>query len=521
MLISKTVCPAGSLLYIVPTGLQVTLHYDALGNLTNVYQGFNSKEDLGKEFMQALLKHKLVPAGIKLRGGITDVWGVFYSNVVTSPMGHLPECEYDRIKNDILSGEEYKFYVGYVTSGAAAISNPTAMLGWAKSVKLDILPSWLAPANISDATLKTFIHSIPYPFEFPFIAGYIIKESVGDPYYSSVDLFTGTINKCKKFVNESGYINYEVNVGDANTYTLPYPNAAVLNLQKDTQILIDRSDIIWSSTHTSNHKDRLPFRITCEHCGKIIDVPESGGLLTCSDPSCTSLLYPRIKQLCAKLDIITPTFAKFKKSVKSKDIQVLPDIFLLPEYEDLEIQVPIWKVLSGFIPEELGVSDDWIARFCNKCNNEYKTISYYLNGPRRITTELDIVVSPRLMRWLADPQVLLELDTIMQSKQIKIIDEDKLAKFDAPPRLHDKTIFITGTFKHGSLRDIATILQSYNAVVVTEYDDFINYVLVGDIKDNIDGKAILGARALNIPIVDESAFFAHYRIDEDLANNLV
>ena len=76
MLISKTVCQAGSIVYLVPTGLQLTLHYDARGNLTNVYQGFGSKADLGQDFMKSLIRLRLVPNTVKLTGGITDIWGV-------------------------------------------------------------------------------------------------------------------------------------------------------------------------------------------------------------------------------------------------------------------------------------------------------------------------------------------------------------------------------------------------------------------------------------------------------------
>ena len=68
--------------------------------------------------------------------------------------------------------------------------------------------------------------------------------------------------------------------------------------------------------------------------------------------------------------------------------------------------------------------------------------------------------------------------------------------------------------------NITAILQSYGAVVVTEFDEFINYVVVGDIKENINGEAILGARALKIPTIDESDFFARYSIDQDLEKYL-
>ena len=116
---------------------------------------------------------------------------------------------------------------------------------------------------------------------------------------------------------------------------------------------------------------------------------------------------------------------------------------------------------------------------------------------------------------------LIQLDTIISSPQIHLKDVGKLSGINVPPLLHNKTIFITGVFKHGSISDMFTILQSYGATVVTDFDEFIDLVLVGDIKDGINGDAILGARGLKIPVVDETPFFNHYGIDEDLESNLV
>ena len=83
MLFTKTVCSAGSLLYVVPTGLLVTLRYDAHGMLYKVYQGILTKEDLGEDFLKSIVKMGLVPSSIKLHGGTTDIWGVFYSNKIS------------------------------------------------------------------------------------------------------------------------------------------------------------------------------------------------------------------------------------------------------------------------------------------------------------------------------------------------------------------------------------------------------------------------------------------------------
>ena len=93
--------------------------------------------------------------------------------------------------------------------------------------------------------------------------------------------------------------------------------------------------------------------------------------------------------------------------------------------------------------------------------------------------------------------------------------------FDGAPIFRNKTIYITGTFKHGNTADIKAILESYSATVVTDFDNYIQCVLVGDIKDGINGTAILAARELNLPMFTESEFFAKYEIDEDLEKFLL
>ena len=520
MLISKTVCPAGSLAYIVPTGLQLTLHYDARGSLMNVYLGYDKKTDLGQDFLKELVKLRLIPNAIKLTGGITDIWGVIYSDKISSSIGLLPNCEYDNIKADVLSGTPgYKFYVGNVVTGATSIIDPTSMTTWANMCGFEVLSLWTIPENPTDALLANYISNIQYPFKYPFIAGYIIFEGANDPYYYSADLKTAHVEKVKKYTDTNGYIKYDVSYGNTKI-TLNYPEAVKFNVQKGSQLIIDRQHIIWCDTQSSKTSHRLAVRITCEYCGKILDVPETG-VMCCTDNSCTSLLYPKIEHLCNTLGLKLPTPAQVKKYIKANELQILSDFLLLPDYSDTKIEVSMWEIIHAVIPAEIGISKDWLIQFCNKCNNQYKTIKYYLDGPRRITTELDMEVPIRFARWLNVPQNITELDTIINSSQIVIKDTGKLAQFDAPLLFLHKTIFITGTFKHGSLVDITTILQSYGAVVVTEYDEFIDYVLIGDIKDNIKGEAIIGARALGIPVVEESAFFAHYGIDADLQNNLV
>ena len=117
MLITKTFCKAGSLVYIVPTGLLVTLRYDAHGKLGKVFKGFhtheedvNPDEEISDKFVNTIFQNCMVPGSIKITGTTTSVWGVFYSDDFKTSYGKLPECEYDRIIDDISSGNiKYKF----------------------------------------------------------------------------------------------------------------------------------------------------------------------------------------------------------------------------------------------------------------------------------------------------------------------------------------------------------------------------------------------------------------------------
>ena len=65
MLVTKTFCKSGSLIYIVPTGLLVTLRYDAHGELGQVFKGFHAHEeeiDSSEEIFSDKTKIKVVNA---------------------------------------------------------------------------------------------------------------------------------------------------------------------------------------------------------------------------------------------------------------------------------------------------------------------------------------------------------------------------------------------------------------------------------------------------------------------------
>lgn len=526
MLVAKTFCKPGSLIYIVPTGLLVTVRYDAHGQLNGIFKGYaNHGDELGEalptEFVQTVQKNGLIPGSIKISGTTSVVWGVFYSDTFTAKVGDVPSCEYDRIISDIISGNiKYKFYAGNLDSGSAVLNTPSAFHSWGKLSGFDVLPMWLVPADATDQTLKNYISSnIHYPFKYPLISGYIVYEGTVRPYFYPLNLQTVEVTNATKYVNHSGFIKYRVQYGD-DCFDMNYPDAAFYNVKKGSHLVLDGSTVIWSDTKSSNHSDRLPKRLVCKSCGKILDVPDSG-YMTCTDPYCTSLMYPRIERFCKILDIDLLSKESFDKYVSNNDLQIFPDLLLLPEYKGIKIKKNLWEIIFACLPMDIGVDKQWLIKFCNRCNNNYKTVKYYFEGSIRIYTELDMNVSRRFANWLTVPRNLIELDAIINSDQIDIPVQDKIMSFDGAPIFRNKTIYITGVFKHGTHAEIRAILESYDAVVVTEFDQHIQCVLVGDIKDGIDGQAILAARELHLPMFNESEFFAKYEIDADLEKFLL
>ena len=145
----------------------------------------------------------------------------------------------------------------------------------------------------------------------------------------------------------------------------------------------------------------------------------------CTDPFCVSRLYPRIQRFCNITGLEELTVEEYDEALGKREISILPDLLLLPKYEDVKIHRHLSEVLLAAIDGDVGLNKDWMVKLCNKCNNSYATVKYYLEGPRRIETELDMQVPLRFDKWLAIPRNLVELDTIVNSPNIELIEGGK------------------------------------------------------------------------------------------------
>ena len=120
----------------------------------------------------------------------------------------------------------------------------------------------------------------------------------------------------------------------------------------------------------------------------------------------------------------------------------------------------------------------------------------------------------RLVDWLNVNENCSDCVEIFNMPNITVVKAKKFV--DGSPIFRDKKIYITGTFFHGTLDDITSILEGYSATVFDKFDQSVDCVLVGDVPENVNGHAINEAKKLEIPVMDESTFFATYRIDSDI-----
>ena len=63
--------------------------------------------------------------------------------------------------------------------------------------------------------------------------------------------------------------------------------------------------------------------------------------------------------------------------------------------------------------------------------------------------------------------------------------------------------------------------MSYEGKVSDSVDNTVSAVILGDIKENVDGMAVKSANHLGIRIFNESEFFQMFEIDSDLKENLL
>lgn len=519
----RNLLQAGDFVTLVPIGIPITLQYSEKGTLQKAYQFHDAaaRVDLSNSILEHLISCNQVPTRVPIKGGTTWVQGVLYTEMSATDSGELPECVCDALLAEYdKNPKEFEFYAGNVESLAQKFNGPVAVRQWLNIALFKVLTGYLVSAGLTEDAFETMV-TRDYPFGFPKVASYIVFRGA-NILYLNTGLTQNTVKDTKRLVDESGIITCEATFEDDTKLVVPYADVLKLNIARGTTIIYSSEGQALYSESDIGAKDAVGDTITCEYCGKKLIIPKSSSaVFKCSDPQCNSVLYPRVKQLLSEFELDPLSYQEYI-TIASEigDIFSIPDLFDIEKYKDIEIQIPLTKAVRAVIPKSILPGAIQISQLCDACNNSVDTVIYYVQHLDKMKTELglDVHTFTRLFKWLLNPENASDVVELLRLKNISYINST--CKFDGAPIFRDKTILITGTFKHGSLADITAILNSYSANVVTSLTSSVDCVLVGDIDENIKGSVIRGAQSQGILIMKETPFFNQYDIDEDLAANL-
>lgn len=509
----------GDFVMLMPVGIHITLQYDISGGLEKIYTGFDAdRVDRTKELLHSFLAHDMVPSKIPLTKGTSWVRGVLYAGIYRDAHGPLPKAvEEGLLKKLSRSPETFHFFAAtmectsLVFHGSAAVRQSLAM------AKFRLLPGWVIPVGVNDDVVSGWVHSNLYPFAA--VVTDLVVYHNEEATIVSTGLSQREVEQAKVYQDIHGYLKVEVTFKGSDTpMYLDYSDAAHYTVKPGTTLVVDNHQRIVYSRPEDGAKP-YDTALTCRRCGKRYTVPSSGEVL-CPDEHCPSRLMPHITQFLHTLNLPVYDEQRLWKEVKKDRITCIPDLFLLPEYMEIHVEISFSTLLRAMVPISLIPQEDVFTAFSFACAQEERAYRYYIQNPEQIASDLGLQHRDldKLVGWLSDGYHASDITTLLNLPNIQITAPGR--KFDGAPIFRNKTICITGEFIHGSLAEIATILQSYAAKVVFQFANTVDCVVTGGTNENLDGRIIRDARSLGKPVISESDFFMEYGIDEDLRTSL-
>lgn len=505
----------------IPVGLQLTIQYNTEGNIEKVYTGFKDRSDITSDIVGVLIAKKTVPAKITAQGCTTWVFGVLYTSWDTPKTAALSGgTDMELLKQYKESSAVFNFFAAtYENSlgtirGSVPIRRALAMNGFR------LLPGWDIFTQFNDKLLSLWLKEDKYTFK-PVVTDIIGLGRESGIKYIRVPINQVLVGDVRNFLDYNGFLRSEITAAsdsaDYSIHIVNYSDVVTYHIAKNSVVYFNENcEVLYSSTKVLAEQAKP---VKCKYCGKLIDIPVSG-TARCENPHCTSRLIPLIKTFTKQLGMTALSDDLLHEYVKKQKLTCIPDLFLLDEYKDTEIKTSAANLLRAMIPYDVIARDDVLMLFTTACMETVKTIVFYMNNPEQIAGDLRIHHTdlPALTEWFSDLCNVSDMSTLLATPNIQI--EECNRKFDGAPIFRDKIIFITGTFLHGSMGYVSSILQSYAAKVTTVMSNNVDCVLVGGTHENIDGAGVATAKAMRKPVMEELDFFAAYGIDEDI-NNLV
>ena len=520
MIYAKTVCKKpGSYVAIVPAGLKVSLQYNQNGLLQSIEVHKDNGIVVDREHFASM--SKFVPNKIALTGGTTWIEGVFYFSDIPTTSGLLMECCIDDylerfLKEDCMCA----FYAGTVTSLAASFAGAQTIRNWLGMNKFNVLPGTVVPTDLTEATLEMLMQTGAYSFKYPYILGFYVFND-GPAVFEPTMLKQHTVTDIQTTLTPDGYVQSIVQLeGEPEDAVLSFNYSDVWShsIQVGTSILYYVGEYVEIlDTRAADSKKMLsPIdnKVTCPVCNKVYYAPEHGPV-QCDDPHCLSKAYPEVCRILDTFHLPELSIDDYRQLVVDRKIVTATDVLVNEPYSKMKIEGDLLQVLKAAVPLSVCNEESFFVKLLHECNNSVDTLTYYLNNPNRMVTELDLVTLPakRFVEWCKDSYNVLTVTTLLSAIHI----EEKENQFEGAPIFRGNKFVLTGKFKRGDLSKITEILEGYAAKIIPDFDNEIPTMLItGGTDENIEGRLVQAAKRFNVPIADEDTFFTHYEIDADL-----
>lgn len=514
---SRNFLKAGDLVEPIPLGILLSVKYQPSGSIQSVDAKFSEDDvtdsKLNKQCLDILTSKQLVPNSILTQNGTVSVFGVLAINRLTVVCGDIPYTQYSKIAELAESSNcSCKFYALDAECTNIILANGVYTRNWLKFQKFELLPGVTLPLKNHEEALDNAI--LNSDIRYSSIIGYY-SFSKSERILNLLNYHLVQVNKINDYLDESGYLHTNIEckyseINDLITLNTSYYESIIkFNLKVGDYIIIDENNSIVMKYYGNDHKLNSN-EYTCKVCGRKYEVVDD--FTVCPNTRCMSHMYNDVYHLLSTFGVSRGkilSYNEYQDLVKAKNIEKLSDVLKLDIYSNTQFSLSLYKILDACISEELLRDRKPIWELCSACNHSYSSIMHYIDNPQDIFVDLQ-VYAPQLVSWLYDNADIV--NEICELPNVNVVESVK--KFEGAPIFRDRSICITGTFRHGSLSDVSSILMSYSANV-TSYKT-CDIVVVGDIKENVDGRAINFAKAHNITVMDESDFFALYEIDDDL-----
>ena len=521
----RNVLKSGDYFIAVPIGIPVTLQYSEKGNLEKLYLGFaHQSEYASEDMMKQFVESQTGPIHIALPGGTTWIQGVLYTSeevFKSCPFGPITtSCINEMMELYLSDASKYKFYACAVDTMATQFHGPVAIRQWLLSASFSVLPGWLVPANLNKERFIDMIQkTVDLPYNPNLIAAYVIYRA-DEVECVDTELASYYVKQVNKVYSDDGTILGQLQKDSKNYINVPYSEVVSYNIQPNSCVILDKyHNVIYCSSLDKKKRENRSNKLTCSVCGSVISVPLSGDTM-CPNTRCASRMKSRITNMLSNLNLPSMSDDVFEEITEGcKGNVLLSRVFYVEPYKSMKLELSIVQILRAIIPIDSRISDDTLSSFAGRCNHSVDSVLHFVDHPDKIAKQLGMedFSSNCLIKWFSDDSNKQEIHDIFDCISIHVIADQK--KFEGAPIFRGKKILPTGTFSHGSIDDVEAILRSYSAEIAQDKSE-ASCILVGDIKENINGSYLQYARRNNIPIFEESVFFAKYEIDEDLSENL-